>query len=148
MSLMGMLHEAITTFLIMLQQMQFFLQTGYGDSEVSFGGSEVKTFQGVCQGNGTGPVFWASMCSIIASILQEEDHITRIWSAISKNETVLAALIFVDDLDIPKVVSCTANDPEQVLHSLQATIMAWNEGFWATGGGLNPDKCFWYLIAF
>ncbi len=56
----GVLKPAIESMLTTIQDMKFYLQTGYGDSEDYAGGARpgeidpIKT-QGMCQGNGASP---------------------------------------------------------------------------------------------
>ena len=64
----GVPPTAAELMLSMIENMTFFLRTGFGDS-TSFagGGVSIKT-QGMCQGNGTSPACWAviSICILIA----------------------------------------------------------------------------------
>ncbi len=56
----------IRSMLTMLQEMRFFLQTGYGDSTGYVGGSKGSSItavkkQGMCQGNGASPAVWTAV---------------------------------------------------------------------------------------
>jgi hypothetical protein len=55
---LGFPQEAIVSFLSTIQDMIFFLHTGFGDSKVYLGLTNAKKMQGLCQGNGAAPVDW------------------------------------------------------------------------------------------
>ena len=51
----GVPEEAITSMLTAIQEMKYFLRTGYGDSTNCRGSTVALKFQGLCQGNGAAP---------------------------------------------------------------------------------------------
>ena len=54
-----------TTMLVTLQQMRFFLRTGFGTSSTYFGRQQLTPFQGGCQGNGAAPGFWLAISIVL-----------------------------------------------------------------------------------
>jgi len=50
--------------------MKFFLQNAYGDSDCFYGSSTSELpFQGVCQGNDTGPALWLAVSITLVNML-------------------------------------------------------------------------------
>ena len=64
----GVSHEAIGVLLLSMQTMQFFLRTGYVESSLSYGGSEVDRTLGLGQSNAAaGPGFLALSSQIVCA---------------------------------------------------------------------------------
>jgi hypothetical protein len=55
---LGVPQEAAVSMLFTIQDMKFFLRTGFGDSKVYAGSTYGKKTQGLCQGNGVAPAGW------------------------------------------------------------------------------------------
>jgi hypothetical protein len=55
---LGVPQEAIILMLTTIQDMKFFLRTGFGDSKDYAGSTGGKKTQGMCQGNGASPAAW------------------------------------------------------------------------------------------
>jgi hypothetical protein len=55
---LGVPQEAVVSLLSTIQDMQFFLRTGFGDSKAYAGSTDGKKTQGLCQGNGAAPAGW------------------------------------------------------------------------------------------
>jgi hypothetical protein len=64
----GMPMTAIELMLGAIENMKFFLCTGFGDSKTFAGGGVSIRMQGLCQGNSASPVGWAviSICILNA----------------------------------------------------------------------------------
>ena len=62
---LGVPLPANTTMLVTLQQMRFFLCTGFGTSSTFFGRQQLTPFQGGCQGNGGAPGFWLAISIVL-----------------------------------------------------------------------------------
>jgi hypothetical protein len=67
--LLGVLQEAATSMLSTIQDMRFFLRTGFGDSKAYAGLTNGKKTQGMCQGNRAVPAGWT-----VTSITMIEAH--------------------------------------------------------------------------
>ncbi len=100
---------AIELMLTTIQNMKFFLRTGYGDSAAYTGGQSnnkedpVKT-QGMCQGNGAAPVAWTVTSIPIIATHKCKGHgahfIARPIVDISGH---IVGGLFVDDTDLVHV---------------------------------------------
>ncbi len=65
----GVPKSAVTCMFTTLQELKHKVRTAYGDSESTYGGSEVVPMHGVMQGNGAGPAIWAVVSTPILSML-------------------------------------------------------------------------------
>ena len=65
---LGVPSGAITSMLPSIQLMQFFLRTGWGESESSIGGNLLKKLHGMCQGNGAAPAAWLVLSTVLIRI--------------------------------------------------------------------------------
>jgi hypothetical protein len=143
----------IELMLTMLQEMHFFLRTGYGNSTGYVGGNKglsimaVKN-QGMCQGNGASPAAWTAVTIPMISAHKRKGHGAHLVTPISNQPCHLAGGLFVDNtnllhLDMRRVKSA-ANAHER----LQEAVINWGKLLIATGGALKPEKCSYYLISF
>jgi hypothetical protein len=83
----GVPTPAILSMLSTIQNMAFYLRTGYGDSTNFAGGytdnsTESIKFQGMCQGNGASPAAWAvtTIPMISAHKKKAMEHISSLQS--------------------------------------------------------------------
>ncbi len=53
--------------------------------------------------------------------------------------------MYVDDTDLI-VMNPHHISGDDVLPDAQASVDAWAELLISTGGSLNPDKCYWYMV--
>jgi hypothetical protein len=96
----GVLHEAIGVLLLSMQTMRFFLCTGYGESSLSYGGSDVDRTLGLGQGNAAaGPGFLALSSQIVCAYVCD-GHGSRLVTSYSSTPSNLAAVIYVDETDL------------------------------------------------
>jgi hypothetical protein len=131
-----------------IQQMRYFQRTGRGDSNTYMGGRPVDNpLQGICQGNGAGPAMWLILSSLMAKIYSDEGHGSFLTSPITKEVAKFMRQIFVDDTDLLKFLQ-GLYDIQELMDSAQQDLDKWTELLIATGGALNPDKCYWYLVQY
>jgi hypothetical protein len=95
----------IRSMLTTLQEMRFFLRTGYGDSTGYVGGNKglsitaVKN-QGMCQGNGASPAAWTAVSIPMISAHKRKGHGAHLVTPISNQPCHLAGGLFVDDTNL------------------------------------------------
>jgi hypothetical protein len=131
-----------------IQQMRYFQRTGRGDSNTYMGGRPADDpLQGICQGNGAGPAMWLILSSLMAKIYRDDGHGSFLTSPITKEEAKFMGQIFVDDTDLLKFLQ-GLYDIEELMNSAQRDLDKWTELLIATGGALNPGKCYWYLVKY
>jgi len=92
--------SATESMLTTIQEMKFFLRTGFGDS-TDFANSklEIKT-QGLCQGNGASPAGWAVVSICIINAHKRKGHGAHFICPITKLTSFIAGVIYVDDTDL------------------------------------------------
>eukprot|EP00957_Ditylum_brightwellii_P026798 2026769-Ditylum_brightwellii.AAC.1 len=128
--------------------MEFYLQTGHGDSDLSYSGTHDDPFQGLCQGNGAAPGLWLCTCSVLVAILCANGHMVTFETAITGVILLLAVLIFVDDTDLLCHTLCSSPDAQSIIPLLQEAIDLWQGTLQATGGDLKLVKCLVQIVGF
>lgn len=139
---------AIESMLETIENMKYFLRTAYGDSK-RFAGSRIQIkFQGMCQGSGAAAAGFCAVSIVIVRAHQRNGHAATFVCPISKHEAKLSSIIFVDDTDIIHINLAADEDVDDVHLAMQESINSWGELLIASGGKLNPDKCFAYLMSY
>ena len=80
--------------------MRFFLKTGFGLANSSYGGTEDAPYMGLTQGSGASPAAWTAISTLIVSAYKAKGHGALFISAWSGIVLGLAALLYVDDTDL------------------------------------------------
>jgi len=149
----GVPSKAISTMLGTIQDMNFYLQTGFGDLEGHVGGSSgdaldpIKT-QGIMQGNGGGPSCWAVTTIPLLKAHKRKGHGAHLVASISDKKGHIAGCLFVDDDDKIHLKMNAVETKLQAFEGLQQSIINWGKLLIATGGALKPDKCSYSLVSF
>ena len=60
----------------------------------------------------------------------------------------LAGFLFVDDTDLLQSERLPGDTYFEVAEEAQRAVDMWEGGIRATGGAINPEKSYWYLISF
>jgi hypothetical protein len=96
----GVPESAIGSMLSAIENMKFFLRTGFGDS-TKFAGSgiRIKT-QGLTQGNGASLAGWAVISIVILNAHRKKGHGAKFVCPITKLTSHLSAIIYVDDTNL------------------------------------------------
>jgi hypothetical protein len=139
---------AVESMLGTIENMTFFLRTGFGNS-TSFagGGISIKT-QGMCQGNRALPAGWAVISICILNAHGKKGHGAKFICPVTKLEKHLSAILYVDDTDILHI-DLTKNERVDKVHKrIQESVNSWGNLLIATGGALQPAKCFYSIISF
>ena len=144
----GVPSSAAECMLTTIQEMKFFLRTGFGDSS-DFASSqfEIKT-QGLCQGNGASPAGWAVVSICLINAHKKKGHGGHFLCPITKLTSHIAGVIYVDDTDLIHFRMDRYEDTIDSFFGLQEAIMSWGKLLLASGGALKPSKCFYHLISF
>ncbi len=131
-----------------IQEMIFFLRTGFGDStELASSKFKIKT-QGLGQGNGASPAGWAVVSICIINAHKKKGHGAHFVCPITKLRSHIAGVIYVDDTDLIHFRMDKQEDTSDTLYGLQEAILNWGKLLLALGGELKPAKCFYHLISF
>jgi hypothetical protein len=149
----GVLALAIESMLATIQNMKFFLHTGYRDSANYAGGKSkdvedpVKT-QGMCQGNGAAPAAWTVTSIPMIAAHKRKGHGAHLIAPISDITDHIVGGLFMDDTDLVHVDMRAVETILDVHSWLQESVINWGCLLIATGGASKPGKCSYYLISF
>jgi hypothetical protein len=129
-----------------LQNLYHTVRTIYGDSKSGNRGTLwAVTYSDVGHGNGAGPEIWSVVSTPVFKVMKDEGFGFMYKRSIERKQLHFLGYIFVDDTAI--IQSGQPGEPFQVLATrLQATMDTREGGLWDTGGVLEPEKSFWYLI--
>ena len=132
-----------------IENMKFFLRTGFGDSTSFTGGGISAKTQGLTQGNGTSPAGWGVISICIVGAHGEKGHDVKFYFPITILEHHLLAIIYMDDTDILHIdLTKDEKKVEEVLQAMQSSINSWGNLRIATRGALQPKKCFYSIILY
>ncbi len=149
----GVPNPAIKSIFTTIQDMKFYLRTGYGDSTGYAGGSnhpsgDTRKMQGMCQGNGAAPAAWTVTSIPMIAAQWRKDHGGHFVAPISSKEGHLIGGLYVDNTDLFHLDMRVNENIHQAHNKLQDAIVNWGKLLIATGGALKPIKCSYYLILF
>ncbi len=143
----GVPRAAVDCLFTTLQEARHQVRTGYGDSYLSYGGSDwVTPMHGIGQGNGAGPAIWAVLSTPLLNLLRKKGFGCEFVSPISQEPLHFVGYAFVDDTDV--IESKPNKTYMETASNLQMAVNHWEGGLKATCGAIVPEKTFWYLIDF
>jgi hypothetical protein len=126
--------------------MKFFQQTGFGNSESSFGGLLYHPcMMGLGQGNRAAPPLWIQLSSVMVNVYKQLGLGTDIHDLITDDIIHSMGAMFVKDLDL-YTWKDDIKDSVKLMMQAQKEVSEWRLLLNATGGTLKPKKCFWYLL--
>ncbi len=96
----GVLITAVESMLGTIENMKFFLRTGFGNSTSFTGGGISIKIQGICQGNRALPAGWAVISICILGAHGRKGYGGKFICLVTKLEKHLSAIVYVDDTDI------------------------------------------------
>jgi hypothetical protein len=145
---LGVPKEACVSIFRTIQNMIFFLRTGFGDSkDFASATGEIKT-QGMCQGNGAALAGWTVDSITMIQAHKQKGHGIHLWCPISIKTIYLAGTLFVDDTNLEHL---DLNKSESIVEShaaLQESIINWGHLLLATRGASKQAKCLYNMISF
>jgi hypothetical protein len=144
----GVPKSTVTCMFTTLQELKHKVRTAYGDSESTYGGSEIIPMHGVMQGNGAGPAIWAVVSTPILSMLRTANVGSFFRTPISNQDIRFVGYSFVDDTDLIQTPRNESETCQDVIEGIQHSLNTWEGGLRATGGAIVPEKSFWYLVDF
>jgi hypothetical protein len=131
-----------------IENMKFFLRSGFGDSKTFVGGGiSIKT-QGLCQGNGALPAGWAVISICILRAHGKKGHSAKFLFSITKLQQHLSAILYVDGTNLLHINLTKDKHVEDVHVAIQESVNSWGNLLIATNLVLQPSKCFYSIILF
>jgi hypothetical protein len=131
-----------------LQNLHHTFRKIFGDSKSGYEGNLwTVPYYGVGQGNGAGPAIWTVVRTLVLKMMKDENFGFMYKTSIEGKELHFMVYSFIDDTDIIRYDQ--PGESFQVLMThIQAAVDTWEGALWATGGSLEPEKTFWYLLRF
>jgi hypothetical protein len=119
--------SASESMLTTIQEMKFFLRTGFGDSTDFASSTLSKKTQGLCQGNGASPAGWAVVSICIISTHKKKGHGAHFTLSITKLKSHLAGIIHVNDTDLVHFRMDEDQGKEESFYFLKEAITNWEK---------------------
>ena len=132
----GVPQPAINVLLETMEMMRFFLQTGFGESKTSYGGSHEERLAGYGQGNAAAGPGFTAISSLIVIAYLHNGFGAQIYSSYYKRLLILAAVMYVDNTNLVHWSSMPSCTPAELIAAAQTATYAW--------GGL---ACWGYIIS-
>lgn len=105
--------------------MQYFLKTGFGESDESFGGTSASPNSGLGQGSGASPPGFLALSSLIVNAYKRQGHGAKIHPALMGRLFYLAAVMYVDDTDILHWPPSSDTEDEELVAYVQQATTDW-----------------------
>jgi hypothetical protein len=145
---LGVPPTAASSMLSTIQDMRFFLRTGFRDSTAYAGSIRGRKTQGMCQGNGAAPAGWTVTSITMIEVHKKKGHGIHLECPISGRRINLVGTLFVDDTDLEHFDMTKIKTVAETHDALQRSIHNWGRLLITTGGALKPAKCFYHIISF
>jgi hypothetical protein len=129
----GVPESAIGSMLSAIENMKFFLRTGFGDSTKFAGGGICIKTQGLTQGNSASPAGWAVISIVILNAHGKKGHGAKFVCPITKLTSHLSVILYVDATDLLHINLEEDESVATVHESIQASIVNWRNLLIATG---------------
>jgi hypothetical protein len=94
-----------------------------------------------------GPGFLA-LSSLIVNAYLRKGHGTRQVTSYSQCALILAAVIYVDDTNLPHMTMEVNATAEELIEHLQHSTNVWGGLAITTGAALKPEKCYAYFMIY
>src|SRR5210317_979062 len=142
----GITWRAVATAFDTLASSRHRVRTGFGDSEQIFYPPSTIPFQGCGQGNGAGPAIWVAVSSILITMMEAAGYGFECLTSISNSMVNAQCFAFIDDTDVIEAAYSVDERMEDILPQVQAAASLWSDGIRTTGGSINPEKSFCWLL--
>lgn len=140
----GVYITMVSAMLTTIQNMKFFLRTGFGESTVYMTAVLGAIIHGLCQGNTAAPAGWSLISAILLAAYKRMGHGAVVETPISRMEDTSAGVLFVDDVDL-FVMNLRVATPELWQEAVDCA-MDWSCVLHGPGGTAVGEKCFGYLL--
>ncbi len=121
----------VAMMLYVLETMQWFLKTAFGQSKTSFGRTKWDLLMGLGQGNTADPPGFLTVSTLMINVYRRLGHGTEFVGAWSRDAFMLAKE-FPTNAEFLELVQSATNDWAGLVH--------------ASSRSLKPQKCFWYML--
>ena len=87
------------------------------------------------------------LSSLMMRVYRQGGHVSTLDSTMSGTPIEFMGEIFVDDMDLLTMLRDVFS-VSGILKIAQENLDKWARLLIATGGALNPSKCYWYMISY
>ena len=87
----------VQCYLICVQTMQYYLQTGFGQAAESYGGTETNSSMGF---SGAAPAAWTAVSTALVDTYKSKGYGASLHAGMNNTCLDIAALLYVDDTDL------------------------------------------------
>jgi hypothetical protein len=124
------------------------IKTPYGISEQYYRNTLGYFLFRLSQGSTIGPVLWLICFTLICTSLSSTSPSIVLTSVNKAHTSRSKGCAFVDNSGL----GCSQNSvcpsqPTDIVQDLHALAQEWEQLLYSTGGALNLQKCFWFLIS-
>jgi hypothetical protein len=144
----GIPTRAIETMLGAIENMKFFLRTRFGDSKSFAGGGDqhenTRTYSGEWHITGRP----GSHNHMHHRRTWKKGRSAKFHCLLTNLKHHLSAILYVNDTDLLHIDLSTDKTVDEVHRAMQDSVNSWGNLFIATGGVLQPSKCFYFVISF
>ena len=117
----------VAMMLYILETMQWFLKTVFGQSETLFGGPRLDPSMGFGQGNGAAPPGFCAVSTLMINVYRRQGHGTEFVGAWSRVAFILAAVLYIDDSNFLHMAKGYPTDEEFLAHQYsQQQMTRWD----------------------
>ncbi len=104
--------------------------------------------QGLTQGNSASPAGWAVISICIIGAHRKKGHGAKFHCPITNLKHHLSTILYVDNTDLLHIDLSKDKTVDEVHTAIQDSVNSWGNLLIATGGVLQPSKCFYSIISF
>jgi hypothetical protein len=131
-----------------LRKSKFHIRTAIGDSKEYYMHDNNSPIHGTGQGSCASPAIWLFISSFIMDCLQSEANGMTMTDIINTTTKVMSWIEgFVDDTSIFTNLDYNNNNLRTLKEKLSEYGNKWSKLLWTTGGKLETNKCFYYLLS-
>ena len=144
---------AVKSMFTTLQHAAHRVTTAYGISKRTYGGNKRRLrglpyLQSIGQGNGAGPAGFIFLSSNCIEIMRRKGYAALCVACISLIQLTMVCFMFVDDADFQTMAPTVDTPGEDLVPQAQEALDCWIGSLACTGGAINIDKSYWYLLDF
>ncbi len=144
----GIPKPAVKLMLQSFSTMQFFLRTGFGESEEFFEGTENDPIRGYEQGSGAAPPAFTCLATLLMNTYTQMGNGATLTSSYVSRLFLLAAAMYVDDSNLLHMADSPHSSDEELIQKVQGATNDFANVARATGGAMKPIKCSTYFLTY
>jgi hypothetical protein len=119
--------------------MTFFLQTGFGESTESFGGTLDNRLAGAGQGNGAAPALFSVLSMLMINAYKRMGNGAILTSSYISCMFLIAAAMYVNDANLLHWGDSPQMEDEHLIQMVQDATDNFAHLVEATGGAIKPE---------